>query len=120
MPLPWHTSPFRQQIVAKFLQSELQFCLETADLTSEPDADGPETVLFGRMKTCHARRKCSLKSAPDASTAAEQAIRHDEVERARRLVADPGYPPPKVLQKLAQLLAQKLKSRRREFQNRQN
>ena len=39
-----------------------------------------------------------------------QGIRPSEVARAKKLVADPNYPPEKVLQAVARLLAQKLKS----------
>lgn len=51
----------------------------------------------GRPAQAHA------KGTPGSDSKA--AVRKDKVERARKLIADPGYPPPKVIQSVARLLA---------------
>ena len=45
---------------------------------------------------------------PPAGASAWKSVRRSKVARARKLVADPDYPPKKVMQAVADLLARKL------------
>ena len=50
---------------------------------------------------------------PSAGALAWKSVRRSKVARARKLVADPNYPPKKVMQAVADLLARKLGSVKR-------
>ena len=45
---------------------------------------------------------------PASARDSSQGVRASEVARARKLIADPNYPPKKVLQAVARVLARKL------------
>jgi hypothetical protein len=82
------------------------------------NVDRPKTVFVVRMKTEHLRRE--RPSGPTVRTTAGPNIRPEKVERARRLIADKSYPPPAVLQKVARVLARKVKLLRLVSSTRQN
>ena len=53
------------------------------------------------------RRVAKSKSTP--ARAAQAAVRAAKVARAKRLIEDPDYPPPQVIQSVARLLARNAK-----------
>ena len=57
----------------------------------------------GKPRARPARRK------PTPASAAQAAIRAAKVARAKRLIEDPDYPPPQVIQSVARLLARNAK-----------
>lgn len=51
----------------------------------------------------------AAKSKGTPASAAQAAVRAAKVARAKRLIEDPNYPPPQVIQSVAQLLARNAK-----------
>jgi hypothetical protein len=62
-------------------------------------ATKPNTVDLARTEALDA----ALKAAPE--------VRADQVERAKTLIQDPGYPSAKVVEQVAEVLARRIRSK---------
>lgn len=71
---------------------------------------GVANPSFSRIKRKPGTTQPSAKRAgQQASTKPWLAVRKGRVARARKLLDDPNYPPPKVLESVARLLAKHLR-----------
>lgn len=82
----------------------------------------PGSTAAGRAMAIPEKRLAKEKASPGARPKGTpgRLIRREKVERARRSIADPGYPPRHVLHQVAEVLVRKLQPAKQVGQLRQN